>query len=374
MVLPTVDPLSPWRSPARPRPVSPEAQGHVIHSYFNACPESPDGSHVLYYVSSSPEGHRGEIRVLERVSGQERTLAREVNTEDAHRAACQQWSQQGRKVVFHDLREGHWVVVAVDLESGKENILARDRQLGFGSPHQDWVPLYGCHWNPGPHRDLELVHVGTGEIRKVVRIADVAAAHSKWVAQEFGTREISVFFPVMSPDGKRIFFKMAAGNGGDDFRSPKASHREGMIVYDLEAGLFLNRFDRWGHPSWHPDSKRIFEAGNVLVSSATGEVEPCGPPTQSDHPSFDPTGRLFVTDGKVLAVDHPKPAEWGIVIACPETNAYVLVDRFDNSRGAQSWRRNHPHPIFSHDGQRVYYNVSQGEWTQLHVVEAHPVS
>ena len=374
MASPTVDPLSPWCSHSRPRPVSPEVHGHVIHSYFNACPESPDGSHVLYYVSSSPEGHRGEIRVLERVSGQERTLVREVHTEDAHRAACQQWSQQGRKVVFHDLREGHWVVVAFDLETGKETILARDRQLGFGSPHQDWVPLYGCHWNPGPHRDLELVHVGTGEIRKVVKIADVAAAYSKWVAQEFGTREISVFFPVMSPDGKRIFFKMAAGSGGDDFRSPKASHREGMIVYDLEAELFLNRFDRWGHPSWHPDSKRIFEAGNVLVNSATGEVEPCGPPTQSDHPSFDPTGRLFVTDGKVLAVDQPKPAEWGIVIACPETNAYVLVDRFDNSRGAQSWRRNHPHPIFSHDGQRVYYNVSQGEWTQLHVIEAHPVS
>ncbi len=329
---------------------------------------------MLYYVSSSPEGHRGEIRVLERPTGIEKTLARGVNTEDAHRAACQQWSQQGRKVVFHDLREGHWVVVAVDLETGKETILARDRQLGFGSPHHDWVPLYGCHWNPGPHRDLELVHVGTGEIRKVVKIEAVAAAYSKWITQEFGTREISVFFPVMSPDGKRIFFKIAAGSGSDDFRSPKASHREGMIVYDLEAGLFLNRFDRWGHPSWHPDSKRIFEAGNILVNSATGEVERCGPPTQSDHPSFDPSGRLFVTDGKVLAVDHPKPAEWGIVIACPETNAYVLVDRFDNSRGAQSWRRNHPHPIFSHDGQRLYYNVNQGEWTQLHVVEARSVS
>jgi hypothetical protein len=47
-----------------------------------------------------------------------------------------------------------------------------------------------------------------------------------------------------------------------------------------------------------------------------------------------------------------------------------VLHHFDNSRGARSWRKNHPHPIFSGDGRRIYFNVNEGEWTRLHVAEA----
>ena len=40
------------------------------------------------------------------------------------------------------------------------------------------------------------------------------------------------------------------------------------------------------------------------------------------------------------------------------------------SASANSWRRSHPHPAFSPDGKRLYFNVSSGPWTQLHVAEA----
>jgi hypothetical protein len=30
---------------------------HALHSYFNVCPESPDGRFVLFYASSAPDGH-----------------------------------------------------------------------------------------------------------------------------------------------------------------------------------------------------------------------------------------------------------------------------------------------------------------------------
>ena len=47
----------------------------------------------------------------------------------------------------------------------------------------------------------------------------------------------------------------------------------------------------------------------------------------------------------------------------------VIVHRFDNSRDAKSWRRNHRHPIFSADGHRIYFNFSEGEFTRLIVAE-----
>ena len=62
--------------------------------------------------------------------------------------------------------------------------------------------------------------------------------------------------------------------------------------------------------------------------------------------------------------------EWGVVVADMCGTNYVVIHHFDNSHGAKSWRVSHPHPVFSADGQRIYFNVSSGPWTQLYVAEA----
>ena len=46
-----------------------------------------------------------------------------------------------------------------------------------------------------------------------------------------------------------------------------------------------------------------------------------------------------------------------------------MLHRFDNTRGSTSWRRSHPHPVFSSDGKRLYFNVSTDRWTRLFVAE-----
>ena len=188
------DPLAPWRD-VKPQPVAPHVDRHVIHAYFNTCPESPDGKYVLYYTSGTPEGEKGDIRILERATGKETILAQDITTEDAHRAACQQWSNGGKTVVYHDCRNGRWRVVAVDIETRKETVLAEDRQVGFGSPTGTSVAIYGCHWNPGPHRDLEIVNVVTGEIRTAVKVQDVVQEYKEYVEKTFKTTDISIFFP-----------------------------------------------------------------------------------------------------------------------------------------------------------------------------------
>jgi hypothetical protein len=66
-----------------------------------------------------------------------------------------------------------------------------------------------------------------------------------------------------------------------------------------------------------------------------------------------------------------KPNEWGIVVCDLRggEGRYRILHRFDNSQGARSWRKNHPHPVFSADGKRIYFNVNAGPWTQLYVAE-----
>jgi hypothetical protein len=54
------------------------------------------------------------------------------------------------------------------------------------------------------------------------------------------------------------------------------------------------------------------------------------------------------------------------------TGKVVTIHRFDNSKSARSWRVSHPHPAFSPDGKRLYFNVSAGQWTRFHVAEVMP--
>lgn len=366
------DPLAPWRSGVQVRPVAPPQERHTIHAYFNTCPESPDGRHVLYYTSGIATGEAGDIRILHRATGQETILATGLTTEDAHRAACQQWSNGGKTVVYHDFRDGRWQVVAIDIETKESKVLALDRQVGFGSATGQWAPVYGCHWNPGPHRDLELIHVVTGEIKKPVLIKDVVAEYGDWIGKKLGSTEVSIFFPVMSPDEKRVFFKLSRPSGGHDFRSKAASQREGKVVFDLAQGRFLRLMEFWGHPSWTPDSQAIFEYGNFATDVVTGQVTRYAASCISNHPSVAPGGRLFVTDADVTKRYYRNPGDWAVAVASMEKDDWVLLHLFDNTKGATTWRDNHPHPQFSPDGRRVYFNVNEGRWTTLMVAEYAP--
>lgn len=359
-----------WAKELRVRPVLGDAERHSMHAYFNTSPESPDGRQVLLYTSTTPEGHEGEIWLVDRATGKPTVLAKNVTVEDAHRTACQQWASGGRRVVFHDQRAGRWVVVCADIDTLKQRVLAEGRMVSWGQPGADVVPLYGPHWAPGKHRDLELLDVRTGEIRVATTADAVRKTYPRWTEKRFGDRPISIFFPILSPDLTKVVFKVATPAGGD-FRSKTASERDGLICYDLKAGQFLWMQESWGHPAWHPDSRTLINydsKGLYRIDATTGTIQrPTKLPLfRGSHPSFGPGGTLFTTD--FMPADGAAGL-WAVAVGSLEKEEYRLVHRFDNSRGSTSWRRSHPHPSFSPDGRRLYFNVSADRWTRLYVAE-----
>ncbi|MEO6787509.1 MAG: hypothetical protein ABI318_15365, partial [Chthoniobacteraceae bacterium] len=279
----TDDPLAPWRSGVKISVVAPKEGRHTIHSYFNTCPESPDGRYVLFYSSTAKDGHHGEVVIRDRKSGEEKVLATNINAEDAHRVACQQWVSDGKRVVFHGERDGEWFMWCVDLDTMKERVLARGQLAGWGQPTADIVPLYSPHWNPGEHRDLDLINVATGEKTTPVTVDALKKAYPEWFEKAFGDKKPSIFFPILSPDLKRVFFKMALKTG-DDPRSKSASAREGLICYSLAEKRFLYMNPKWGHPSWQPDSRHITEMHYTVFDSNDGSVvQNPGMPTKAER-------------------------------------------------------------------------------------------
>lgn len=71
----------------------------------------------------------------------------------------------------------------------------------------------------------------------------------------------------------------------------------------------------------------------------------------------------------VLLAALPSLSAWGVVLADTKGTGQIVLHHFDNSHGAKSWRVSHPHPAFSADGKRIYFNVSDGEFTRLFAAE-----
>lgn len=365
------DPTEAWKHAVTVSPLSAQPGRHTLHSYYLTNPESPDGSRVLFFASAHPAAQVGSIVMLDRASGRETVLAEDVHTEDAHRAACQQWLSGGRRVAFHEVVGKRWRVMVVDTATLEKKVVAEDHQVGFGRPDGDLLPLYGCHWNPGPYRDLEIWNAATGDLHSAVKATEVTAKYPDWVQREFRGQSTSIFFPVLSPDLNRVIFKLAAGRGGDEYMSGSASHRQGTFCYDFRQGACIWQRNQWGHPAWHPDSHHLIEVGPVLfdTSSPGSSAKLPGIPNLSgSHVGVSPDGTLMVCDGESAKVGG-QPQEWGILVGDLRGESWALLHSFCQTRGARSWRRSHPHPIFSADSRRIYYNVSDGEFTRLFVAE-----
>ena len=125
--------------------MSSERGRHTIHSYFNVSPEGADGQWVLFYSSTTREGDYGDLRVVNRSTGEEKVPASGLYTEDAFRVACQHWISNGKRVVLHDYRGAVPVVVAVDVDSMKQRALARGILVGFALPNSEMISVYPPH-------------------------------------------------------------------------------------------------------------------------------------------------------------------------------------------------------------------------------------
>ena len=271
MVAADDEPLSPWRSGVQLRPVAPQEGRHTVHSYFNTCPESPDGTWVLFFAATTPDAQCGDVCIRHRATGEERVLAR-ISTPKmpiAWLASNGSPAAAASSITASATANG---LSPSSIGNRPGTHPGADRLAGWSQPHADIVPLYGLHWNPGPHRDLELVNVETGEIHPAATADALQQAYPEFLAQLFGDKPVSVFFPVLSPDLNRIFFKLATPAGGDA-RSKQASTRLGMVCYSLHDQRFLRADNRWGHPAWHPDSRTIVEAGRLLIDSKTGTTQ-----------------------------------------------------------------------------------------------------
>lgn len=371
------DPLGKWREGVLVRQVLPDYQAHSLHAYFGVSPESPDGhgEWLVAFLSDRADGHVGMIALVHREAGELTIVDESVEVEDPHRQANQQWVCNGEYVVYMALRGDEWVVVRADPRDRSTAEMCRGRQLGWGRPDLDEVPLYGPHWDPGGYRDVEMLNVRTGVVRTVLRADRVLAEHRSFVDGLFGTGTAdsgaaSLFFPTLSPDGQRVFLKLAVPQDGR-FRSRQGSLRDGLLVYDLTEDRALGARAKWAHPCWYSDSRHILQRDMVFdVESSNTRPVPNLPRLDGSHAMPSPDDALMVAD-YVRPDDRDSGRVWSVLLADLRCGAHETIHVAPtDGDGTESWRKPHPHPTFNAGGDRIYFNVNRGTWSTLHVAEA----
>ena len=370
---PEADPAHAWRG-ARVTAVWPQAPGHVLHSYFNGSPEHPAGDRLLVFASNADDAHRGDLVVVDRADPERRrTLVTGVAVEDAHRQANQRWVCGGDAVVFNQLCGGEWRLVRIAVAGGEPTELCRGRQLFWGASDHAVVPVFGPPHAPGAHRDLELVDVRSGHVSVALTRDRVVADHPALVRELFGAQPPdSIAYPILSPDGTRVMFKLSAVGDGR-FRSPGGSHRRGLFVYHLGSRTPLVARPEWGHPAWLADGRHIRDRHQVIDTDASGAAAVVDGPDWyprgiNTHAAPSPDGTLVALDvarGPLAAAD----GLWTVVIGGETGEPVRLHHDVATGNGTSSWRPTHPHPVFSPDGRRCHFHARRGDRVVLYQAE-----
>lgn len=345
--------------------------GLAIHSYFDLCPESPDGQWVVYFRFNDKPPAVGAVMVASRDGTDHRVMA-EGARGTAHGGAFQQWA--GPQAIGYSTSDegGACAVIASIADASRRRLDSAVRMfcpetgLGLVSSHE--LAIVG---DAIPERAaVYLVDLESGARRPLFDVADCVADHPAR-AQIAGPEHYKFKHTKWAPDGQHffvVFNNEGAARTGIDTPRIKALY---LADADGAKPRFLTEFGH--HPMWSGNGEyayyfeRAEGGGQDLVAfyPKSGERQVLLGGIEGCHSSLSPDSKWLVAD----AYRWGGVEDAGVLLLYEmgagkqEVLAEFTVRDLTHQTGC------HAHPVWSRDGRRVYFNCAEDDNPRLFALD-----
>ncbi len=341
----------------------------VLHAYYDVCPESPDGRRAIVSVFESDAiPGAATVAIVGRDGEVQRTLGEPAEA-IGHVGRFGLWLDDDRVAIRHGTDEAvsEWSIVHLSTgEQVRRPGSLRQWHSGIGRGLVQWLGA-----TPNPHRLRQGIRV-VDDTGATIAEADVLDCLAAVPDDEYKPppEELNLMNLKWSPDGARFFavftdehYRRLAGGGGASFKT--------IVSFDADVrdARFLGAFTH--HPIWSPDGSC------VLAMRAGGEVQDLiALPADGSRrirtvlESVPGIHGTVTADGRRLIIDVPEQDHTACAIASIDLTDGRREDlvRFSHTR----WDHrdgNHPHPVPSADGRRIYFNAQADGRCGCYVLE-----
>ncbi|HCE44429.1 MAG TPA: hypothetical protein DET40_12850 [Lentisphaeria bacterium] len=379
------------------RAVSKGPHHHYFGYYDKFCWNRSQGlilAHRIDYTDRPlTRDDKAEIGVIEESTGKFEKIA-ETRAWSWQQGAMLQWypAEPEGTIMFNDNRDGQFVCVIKNINSGKERVLPRP--VATVSRNGKWSmsinfsrlavlrPGYGYEGIPDPFENertpkddgIFWMNNETGKSKLIISTAQIAALKPEPRMDSMVHRFNHLQF---SSDDRRFIFLHRYKNKADN----DADHITRLYTADIDGGeiCLLNGDDFTSHFDWKDSSHVIAFAARhdnpgwkyFLFTDKTGEVRQYGTDELS---SFGDGHCSFAHDGRIMMTDtYPREnKERKLMLYDDKTGELNLLGSFFS----QPWitqSRCDLHPRWSRDGMKICFDSSHSGTRQIYVADVSEV-
>ncbi len=360
-------------------------EGHVVrqisagvapsmHAYMDICPESPDAKRITYFEFENKVPGWGRVVVANRDGSDPYYVSDRVKGGD-HDGTRQQWLDNDH--LLYGIEDEEWsIIVNVNDKSSRKvagSIGMVSEINGKGLAHNNYpVSKYGKGHKPSEVMLMDLVK---GDTQVLLNEVEMLAMHPRRkIIEDPKWKDMGTFkHPKWSPDGTQFFWVYMLEIKGTNQKLVKSA-----LLADADGSNIRYVTEIGQHAMWsgnnallsyiRPEGFHITDnpsGQHVMIHPINGDPEyPLIPNALGIHGSLNPKGDLFVTD----IFDWPEKGAHAVLIYDVASGDYRELVRM---RAEKDDPKNsmHPHPVWSRDGNGIYFNGSDTGKRRLYFID-----
>jgi hypothetical protein len=360
----------PMKSDYRVRSIS-RGNGPAVHRYYDVPLEEPDGDRLIYFEFDDQQIPGPGNVIICGPNGESPLQVGRASHAIGHVGASQAWL--GKGLICYTDRLPATITRIRDVDGDQQRDVAMEirnfdvaSRIAVGHRHRD-QSTDGAAMEP----TLVRWDMAADAFLPLVSVADILAVHPR--ADRARRELVTLKNAKFSPDGKQVLVVLsdegwAETPSGRRWRNPTV---KSLIVVPIDGTGFKYLGEFGHHPMWAPTGDGVIahqtrrggqdlaffplsgEGPRVLIADFVGT-----------HSALDRAGQRVVTD----VFGFPSEPDGSLLLYDVKTGRRETLVTGPHAR-RDHMTGSHPHPVWSRDERRIYFNHAASGVPQVYALE-----